>query len=98
VANTSLASTEFLAATNYYREEETTLTNEQLQKVVDAENKRLNEESEAVALSKIRNLRSLIESRDNLNKRIDEVQKSIVELPFDSVTLEDVVNGHAPKA
>lgn len=74
------------------------MTAEQIQKVVDAENKRLNEQNEAVALEKIRTLRSLIASRDNLNKRIDEVQKSIVELPFDSVTVEDVVNGHAPKA
>ena len=74
------------------------MTNEQLQKVVDAENERLNKESEARALAKIRQLRALTESRDNLNERIDEVQKEIVALPFDSVTLEDVVNGHAPKA
>lgn len=74
------------------------MTNEQLQKVVDAENERLNKQSEATGLGMIRALRSLTTSRDNLNKRIDEVQKAIVELPFDSVTLQDVVNGHAPKA
>lgn len=74
------------------------MTNEQLQKVVDAENKRLNEESEAKALRLLREVRTLTTSIDNLKERRDEVQKAIVELPFDSVTIEDAVNGHAPIA
>lgn len=73
------------------------MTNEQLQKVIDAENKRLNEQSEAQALRLLGRVRSLTQSIDNLTKERDEVQKAIVELPFDAMTLEDAVNGHAPK-
>ncbi len=72
------------------------MTNDQLQKVVDAENRRLNDESEAKALRLLRTIRSLTQSIDNLTKEREEVQKQVVALPFDSVTLADVVNGHAP--
>ncbi len=76
--------------------EETHLTNEQVQKVVDAENKRLNEENEAKALRLLRDVRSLTKSIENLSKQRAEIQKQIVELPFDSVTVEDAINGFAP--
>jgi seryl-tRNA synthetase len=74
------------------------LTNEQLQKVVDAENKRRNDESEAKALRLLGQVRALTQSIDNLTKQRAEVQKEIVALPFDAMTVEDAVNGFAPKA
>ena len=73
------------------------MTNEQLQKVVDAENRRRNDESEAKALRLLGQVRSLTESIENLTKERERVQKAIVDLPFDAMTVEDAVNGFAPK-
>ncbi len=72
------------------------MTNEQVQKVVDAENERLNKENEAKALHMLRDVRSLTKSIENLSKQRAEIQKQIVELPFDSVTVTDAINGFAP--
>ena len=74
------------------------MTTEQLQKVVDAENKRLNEIAEGKALARLREIRALIDEKNRIDKQILSLQKEVSEIPFDVVTAEDVVNGFGPTA
>jgi hypothetical protein len=72
------------------------MTNEQLQAVVDAENKRLNDVSMGKAADHSRRIAVLTYEKQRIDKEIAEHQKAIAALPFDTVTVDTLVNGFHP--
>lgn len=63
----------------------------QLQSVVDAENKRLNEVNEAKALVRIREIHSLRKESARIDEKVAQLQKELNDLEFDSVRASDIV-------
>lgn len=66
------------------------MTPEQLQQVVDAENKRLNEISLAKATARLQDIAAINKQIERLQDQRKAVQKEINDLQFDSVTAADV--------
>ena len=71
------------------------MTPDQVQQIVDAENKRLNEIALEKATARLRDIQSVNKQIDNLRERRAELQKEISNLKFDSVTAADIVGDTA---
>lgn len=67
------------------------MTSEQLQQVVDAENKRLNEIAMEKATARLQDIQSINKSIERLQAQRVTLQKEIADLAFDSVTTADIV-------
>jgi predicted nucleic acid-binding Zn-ribbon protein len=67
----------------------------QLQSVVDAENKRLNEINESKALVRIREIHALRKESTRIDEKVAQLQRELNDLEFDSVRAEDIVGAAA---
>ena len=72
---------------------------ERVAKMVEVANKELNQQNEAKALVRIKEIGSLKKSRAAYLERVDsqiaELQDELYSLEFDSVTAEDIVGQNA---